>query len=186
MKNLLILSLLAISGCGDKFQIEARGTIDPEFIPFVQQFINEAESLGQTSQLYKINSVNIIFDDSVKLPELGRCTVRLNSLTIRMNKSAWYSASIESKELRIFHEMGHCILGIMGHRDATILLGDYNGGLFHTNGPASLMNTYEMPAAFYSGNRQYYVQELFVAYISPRVQLFYNGASQFDIKNYVK
>lgn len=183
MKNLLILSLLTISGCGDKFQIEARGTIDPEFTAYVQQFINEAESRGQTSLLYKINSVNIIFDDSVKLPELGLCSVRLNSLTIRMNKSAWYASSIESRELRVFHEMGHCILGIR-HRDATILLGDYNGGLFHTRGPASIMNTYEIPAGFYASNRNYYISELFDNVNTG--ELFYNGPSQLDINNYAK
>lgn len=183
MKNLLFILSVSISGCAKPFEISMRGTIDPEFIPFVKQFIIEAESQGKKYDLWRLNTVNIIFDESMKYPLLGICNISTAGLTIRINKTAWSMSSLESKELRLFHELGHCVLDIRDHRNAQTAIQDYNnidGTVFY--GPASLMNAYEVSGVLYVSNRDYYIRELFNH--NDAGNLYYNGPSQFNINNY--
>lgn len=78
--------------------------IDPEFVPYVNLFFEEAQSRG----------LNISRDDysfSIEFGDgflSGACDLNRNEITI--SRSHWSGLTELTKQNLVFHEMGHCIL----------------------------------------------------------------------------
>jgi hypothetical protein len=90
--------------------------------------------------------------------EDGRCTTYTNATPIILiSASYWATATDQGKEVIIFHEMGHCILGRV-HRN------DLNGTLVPNSVmyySAGVFNSNENDYIFYESNRAAYISELF-------------------------
>ncbi len=84
----------------------------------------------------------------------GSCQVsERNDPVIVLNQDGWKAYGEFSREIVIFHELGHCIL----HRE-------HDNGTVERNGetiPASIMNKHVLDVEDYLLNRDYYLQELF-------------------------
>lgn len=84
----------------------------------------------------------------------GSCQVsERNDPVIVLNQGGWKVYGEFSREIVIFHELGHCILH-REHDDRTI---ERNGETI----PISIMNAHVLDVNDYLLNRDYYLQELF-------------------------
>lgn len=130
LKFFRILLFLFLSSCGLN-----KITIDPEVQPYVTRF---SEVVG----LYPYG-VSIQLADSLPGTKVGQCRQSQIESTITILRSYWDQSSDFGKEQAIFHELGHCFLGL-DHTEIT----------FKDNCPGSIM----YPSAFgnyscYSDNR---------------------------------
>ena len=137
-----MLALLLLSGCAQDFKSPYRGNIDIEFLPHVSAFNARAGV-----SIDKLNTLTVVFSDSIVYPNVGLCFDAENTITI--SAKFWYSASSVTKEQLMFHELGHCLLH-RNHVDDTL-----NGA------PISMMFPYLMYDSMYLINREYYLNELF-------------------------
>lgn len=70
-------------------------------------------------------TLNIVFDDSSfadlsssGTSTLGKCLVETNTITI--DERFWVGATTAVKEVLLYHEMAHCLLGV-GHHSDTVM-----------------------------------------------------------------
>lgn len=108
MKNLMVILIgLFLIGC-DEGQVT-----DPTFLPFIQSF--EADHQSFKGSKLKVATV-VVFGDS---PNLGEC--RINDKTgvgvIWINRQKWTHMLEAEKKSLIYHELGHCELGYIEHRN---------------------------------------------------------------------
>jgi hypothetical protein len=133
---------LLSNACGSYTEtIVTKNTIDPEFVSYVKKFEQE-----QNEDVY----VDVTFK-KIEPPAVGLCWRYEDTKTgvsIEIDPDYWFSATETKKEVLIFHELGHCILG-RDHEEEK---------LYYTV-PKSLMFPYvfETPYMLY---RSYYVDEL--------------------------
>jgi Putative phage metallopeptidase len=172
MKKIILYILLICQIVSCKTDIEVAPTlvyqVPQEVESYVDKFIEEAKMRG-----LEFKKQNLILEFSTTLPQdvCGQCSQVLENPTkyqrkikIANNSRCWTSAKVQSRETLIFHELGHCLLGRIKHKD------DYlpNGA------PTSIMNSQNenpySPCDYdISGNgdcdktyrRKYYIDELF-------------------------
>lgn len=142
--------------------------VPAEIEVYVDKFIEEAKIRG--IDIKKENLLAEFF--TVSQGDIcGQCSQATNNpdksqkkITIVKNTICWTSAKIQSRETLVFHELGHCWLGRMAHKDS-----------FLPNGvAASIMSTrndnpYSPCEYDITGNgdcdktarRKYYIDELF-------------------------
>ncbi len=97
--------------------------------------------------------VQFVMDSTLKIHIAGTCE-RFNGTDasiVRINPNFWWNNSYSSREVLMFHELGHCVL----NRGHTSTLDDYND-------PVSVMHpTIISEERVYAGNYTSYMQELF-------------------------
>lgn len=159
------LALLMLSACGmpgpfrDLIYREESSALhtstDPIFNPYVNLF--ESKMLNYSSRSPR-HHVPINFGDTtIKDGEakLGLCLLYSGGQReIIVNKTWWNSAPEARKEALIFHELGHCQLERVGHRDARL---SHEGRSYSL----SLMNTYLPSESEYRLLKEGYLKELF-------------------------
>jgi hypothetical protein len=128
--------------------------IDEEIEHFLDSFIEEADVRG-----YSITKqdFSIVFDKSLRndLPiKSGVCDETGQTPVVRINPYVWYQIEDARKEISVFHELGHCLLGKHGHNDNNTIL---NG----IEIPETIMKTQILHPAIYEANREYYLDEFF-------------------------
>lgn len=140
--NRLLIFLLLSSGCGSYSEsLNPKNNIDPEFNSLVQKFEQE-----QNETVY----VDITFK-KIEPPAVGLCWRYEESKTgvsIEIDPDYWFSTTETKKEVLLFHELGHCILG-RDHEEEK---------LYYTI-PKSIMFPYVFETS-YLLYRSYYVDEL--------------------------
>jgi Putative phage metallopeptidase len=72
--------------------------------------------------------------------------------SIGIKKEYWESVSDVDREILMYHELGHCVMGL--EHDDTL----FDVGPFNINN--SLMNSYTIPDVFYINFRQHYIDDL--------------------------
>jgi hypothetical protein len=108
-----------------------------------------------------MNDVNIMFDPKNTLLEgiNGEAYTLGNKTFLVINETKWNNLKTESaKELLIFHELGHGVLG-RNHKEfhtSTIVTDNLNRKI-----PASIMGRPKVPSYVYEKNRDAYLHELF-------------------------
>ena len=160
MKKLLILSILVVSivACGDDgtLEIGANGSyeVDPEFEPYVQEFIQEGAKRGHDID-FSESGLRIEFTDVGDNSFLGRCW--LGRHHVQIDKGFWFSFSERFRSFLLFHELGHCELD-QGHRNE----------LFDNNVWSSIMRgdpftgiEPRIPIPYFGFRKEYYLDELF-------------------------
>lgn len=137
----LLLSVSSmIVGCG-KFRAVNIGIVDPEFEPYVEMFLDHAN----------ISSINVdMYFNDLTGNVIGVCKTRGSEKKIEIDIMWWSSASELDREIVIFHELGHCVLG-QGHRN--FRLSDGCRG--------SIMDEYHIGAYCYDKHYDHYIGEMF-------------------------
>ncbi len=128
--------------------------VDNGLQSYFNSFENEARMRGQEIDLSEYNltaSIEEIHEDGVA----GTCSFGSNiPNTIVIDRQFWINSSPNRREMVVFHELGHCVLG-QGHRDDQnqngICLSIMNSGLAGCS------------VAYNSQNKDYYLDELFGA-----------------------
>ena len=83
---------------------------------------------------------------------IGMCTWGRGFNRVELSTNAWDRGSETFREMLVFHELGHCLLG-RGHKNSR-----------HSDGRLeSLMNSYLFDQRIYLANRDAYLKELFTA-----------------------
>lgn len=159
----ILLSVIVFTSCQqvileqDDPQVSAPlilgGNISSELAPYFITFQEEANRYGLevdfeashvTGQLQEINSGNVA----------GSCTTNGHDLRdIVIDQSFWNEASHLLKEMVVFHELGHCILG-RGHTES-----QFANGICHSIMRSGLGTCQD---AYTTNNRDYYIEELFL------------------------
>ncbi|MEO5977931.1 MAG: hypothetical protein ABIS36_10720 [Chryseolinea sp.] len=163
--RLIVLTLGAwFMSCSDKDEFKPALDVPTEWQPFLERFKTEAAARGRV-----INITNLIIRNDNKLDEshCGECnTVSLDPnvqkiIGVNPNTVCWFTD--EAKEVFIFHELGHCILGR-----------DHEGSSLPNGSPKSIMIPNDL--ILYEGcqypiggdgscdhreRRAYYIDELF-------------------------
>jgi len=101
------------------------------------------------AELQITGSISEIPEDGVA----GTCRYGLHIHHITVDQGYWNSVGNLRREMVVFHELGHCVLGL-GHREA-----DNSDGIC-----LSVMNsgTTDCRVAYTAENREYYLDELFL------------------------
>ena len=135
---------------------------------YVNKFIEEASLRGFT---FKKENLIVEFTTNAQNDICGQCSQAAKNadksqkkITLVKDKSCWTNATEQTKEALVFHELGHCWLGRVSHKDS----------VFPNDAPVSIMNSrndgpYSVCVYDISGNgdcnklarRKYYIDELF-------------------------
>lgn len=126
--------------------------VDQRLWSFFEEFENEAAERGFTFDLNQHNltgNISDIHDDGVA----GSCSYgfrQANRVTIDM--PFWDRAGYYSREMVVFHELGHCVLGR-----------DHSEELTNNGFCASIMRsgTGNCQTLYNAQNKEYYLNELF-------------------------
>ena len=129
------------------------GDITPELAPYFRTFQDEArqygiivdyESANVTAELINIDEGSVA----------GACSTNGHNIRdITIDKSFWNRANSLLREMVIFHELGHCILG-RGHSEGSLQNGICRSIM--RSGLGSCRDAYN------TTNRDYYLEELSV------------------------
>lgn len=149
--SILLISLM-LSACAEEIPKD-EVIIDAQVMPYVEQFINDAHSYG----VYELSDTSVILVDTLAVAgsSVGLCTVTLRGKTITILRSWWNMNDDKAREIVIYHEMGHCALGRMGHN---------NGQVTTQNGliiPVSILNPNVINSNYFVEHRDAYLLELF-------------------------
>lgn len=152
MKNLLVVSMLFLTACGQGMQATKDPHPDvgtgPEFVVFVQQFeVDYGHSIGSFPIVFGPQNGNVI----------GVCKRWSDGYAmIEIDPTYWNNTHVSDAQRKalIYHELGHCILN-RGHDDSYIASNTY-GSI-----PKSIMNSYLMDELAYPSLQAYYTDELF-------------------------
>ena len=126
--------------------------VDTDLEPFLDRFITEVNNYS-----YSLNqNFDLVFDKTLKggIPAvLGHCD---NGATpvVRINPYTWVQLSDTKKEILIFHELGHCLMGKSGHNDSNVTVN-------LVSIKESIMTTTIISETMYLDNRIYYLNEFF-------------------------
>lgn len=132
MKTKMIALMLLLSACGTK----EKAIIDPAFNSYVQDF--EAK-VG-----VPVSGVDIMFKPT-EYPAIGVCYQYSSGKNkIEVDPTRWASMDEYGREQLMYHELGHCVLG-MRHNDAEVSMGGWMV-------EGSIMNSY------WFGNAWYYLK----------------------------
>ena len=156
-----ILGLVFVVGCGGGIEVEE------EFQSHYDHFIAEAKRIAPDKEL-EFRSIKIKFgpvtpaEGYTEEETLGGCEIRAirddGSIywgnTILINSVVWEKLSETQREVVIFHELGHCLLG-RTHEDGLIV--KYRTRVFK-----SIMNKNIIHESTYSKYKDYYMSELFL------------------------
>ena len=152
-----LLFVIIISSCQqdltDQEDSQISGVdIDSELAPYFIIFQEEASNHGLNIDYESSNvSAEIIQIDEGSVA--GTCSTNGHDLRhITIDQSFWDRASPLLREMVIFHELGHCILG-RGHSED-----QFDNGICRSIMRSGLVDCID---AYSATNRPYYIEELF-------------------------
>lgn len=132
MKTKLIALMLLLSACGTK----EKSIIEPSLVSYVQSF---EMKIG-----VPVNNVDVVFKP-IKYPTIGLCYRGGGEKNkVEIDPVQWKKMDEYGREQLMYHELGHCVLGL-GHNDAEAKL---DGWMVE----GSIMNSY------WFGNSWYYLK----------------------------
>lgn len=126
--------------------------IAPELKPHFLRFQSEAERYGLTFDYREANITAEIYNiDEGSVA--GSCSTDGHTQRhIRIDRSFWNRSSDMVREMVIYHELGHCLLG-RGHREDT-----FGNGICKSIMRSGLGSCRD---AYTTDNRSYFLEELF-------------------------
>lgn len=178
MKSAIIALALVITACGTEEQetkpgraIPARGTIEAFFQPLADMF---ADRLGRSVQ------TPIVWSSETPAFAAAECYG---------HQAVFVSESLKGKPLKvmeqtIFHELGHCELGLSDRFDTVLLQNNIHDSrvygdeeprddpdylIAETYIPASIMHHKQLMTDTYYDNHDYYMTEMFGAALAYQV-----------------
>lgn len=91
-----------------------------KFGEYHAQYTNPDEDRTKEENL-RMQLLTIRFDTDNILEDQTMAQCAYNDLTIVVSKTYWEQFDDDLKEIVIFHEMGHCVLLLKGHKSGTIM-----------------------------------------------------------------
>lgn len=139
---ILLIGALALSGCASRMELG-------EFEPYYRSFQHEAKIRGKETDPRRLV---IRFGRTTPAHATSTCYLRPDlGRYVAVNQAQWEREQDELfRELLIFHELGHCLLGREHSSDA------YADGT-----PHSIMHYAGVPVMLYRERREKYLDELF-------------------------
>jgi len=146
-------------------------TEDPEILPFYDSFISYANFYNYPlpgTKIYLALDDLEASDSHIK----GKCIETSEGNAVVIDRSYWNTLSDTSKEILVFHELGHCLLN-RTHRTLYFQGTNktYDQGMIpsweystHPNWPMSLMHRSLIGENKYNQERDYYLSELFMKF----------------------
>lgn len=102
------------------------------------------------NNLFSDGKVNFVVKSELPKGVVGLCTKWTNGKwNIKINGDYWNTISDKSKELLMFHELGHCFHDF-----------EHRNGNDNNNMPLSIMHPYTFSGEYYYDNRFRYLNEL--------------------------
>jgi len=152
-----IIVLFLLSSCQKDFTQPTTNVqnldISSELLPHFEAFQKEASSYGITVD-YERAGVTAEIESINRGSVAGTCTTNGHDLRhITIDQSFWSRASHLTREMIIFHELGHCVLG-RGHEEGT-----FENGICRSIMRSGLGDCHD---AYNGRNREYFVEELFL------------------------
>lgn len=142
-------------------------TVPPAGAPAPEPYQDRFKSTGATfGAVFTHPRVSFSFT-SFFGSTIGMCRYGGGSASVQLSSSAWARGSETFREMLVYHELGHCMLG-RGHRNTRLSSGN----------PESLMNSVLFNERTYAANRDYYLRELFTAEVNRTVD--YRDPGVFD------
>lgn len=140
---------------------------DSSFDKYIENFQNEGKKIRGESFLVEDLKITFGIGNTLNTGINGRAINfngkgGLNNVVL-INQDHWDGSSEYEKELLIFHELGHNILGRVGHE--TSFINKY---------PISIMCLPKPMDGMYSDNREFYIKELFTPLDTPEYTELYN------------
>lgn len=144
-------------GCGKSTPSSFDKSVDPVLQPYVSQFYAEAASRGVTTFPHELGSVS--FEEATAEGDSGKCYLGTRNVTI---SSTFFVTATESlREQIIFHELGHCVLGLEHQNERLdIELPLDEEGLSKVSAECSLMAA-KQSGTIYPWYRRHYLDALF-------------------------
>lgn len=148
MKRTALFFVLACLGMGGQ-----RPTIPDASLPSPEPFREKFQQQGaQYGAAFVTQTVSLSFR-SFFGATVGMCSFNSSGRNhVDLSSSAWQRGSNTFREMLVYHELGHCLLG-RGHKNSKLTSGQ----------PESLMNSWMFDERTYLANRDYYLKELFTA-----------------------
>lgn len=155
---LTYLIFVGIAGCGSpqKSYPDPAPGIDPRLQEYVDRFEEYAYqfygdiNFRMPPMDIDLGSTEALKSDTPGHVTVGWCRRGFGKHKIMISEDHWKRYSESSREMLMFHELGHCVLG-RGHRDIVTPL----------DRPVSIMNSVMFSDYFYEQDRDYYIEELF-------------------------
>lgn len=107
-KFTVILTLFLFLSCAK----EEASLVDAELAPYFQRFIDEAKL---REKVIDMRSNSLTASIVINLPSgvAGQCSFNTQRLDeVKISRSYWSGVSDLDREYVVFHELGHCILGL--------------------------------------------------------------------------
>ena len=151
MKYWLIISIIFLItiGCSEETEVSTESFIDDDLTEYFMLFETEASNRGFLISTMGVAGYIQNLEDDIA----GQCaTYNDGAREIRIDRAYWSRASLTEKEMLVFHELGHCVLGRGHHNDS-----DTRGFC------VSIMNSGigECVSRYNRNNRELYLDELF-------------------------
>lgn len=143
-----LFSILLLTGCAPMKGFKAL-VQDAEITPYIQEF--EKRSTEYYNGGISAQGINYYFEDWGYNQIAGVCWRKGSERRIIINTAYWKNYSHDTREILVFHELGHCAL----YRDH-VEIKDKNGT------PISIMFPSIISPYAYFGHRDYYIEELFM------------------------
>ncbi len=125
--------------------------VDSRLYAYFESFEEEAATRGRHFDLAALNIKGTIEKIDLEIEAVGTCNWHSNPKHVELDTQFWLSANHSSKELIVFHELGHCVLN-RSHLDDS-----RNGTCISImrTGRGNCLMTYN------AANRSEYLDELF-------------------------
>lgn len=144
-------SLLVASGCGSAPSQAPTLQIDPSLTSYVSRFEQASVQYGHPTQVTNLVMGFGDVNDPGEIGARGDCEIVTGQTpTVTISADAWAASTDAEREELVFHELGHCVLGLK-----------HIAGINSAGIPVSLMDPTEIDGAIYSQNRDYYLNGLF-------------------------
>lgn len=168
---LSFLTILILTTCKQKVEPVAPTiySIEKQFQPFMKSFLKEAAERN-----INIDTTNLIIklNDQLKVDKCGTCTYstknKNSQKTIEIYTNiltCWPVATYNAKEALVFHELGHCLLGRINHKNDTFADGSPKSIMIANNqelySPCVYVIDDNPEACNKTVRRKYYIDELF-------------------------
>jgi hypothetical protein len=163
------VALFSLISCQkEKIEAPAIYAVEKDFEKYIETFKAEAAKRN-----VKIDLTNLIvkFNANIDIEKCGQCSQKignaLSQKTIEISRDAicWKDAYDQTRESLIFHELGHCILGRISHKD-DLLPNKAKSSIMSTNendqyGPCVYAIDDNIANCNKTSRREYYIDELF-------------------------
>jgi len=134
--------------------------VDPEFEPYVQEFIREGAKRGHNID-FSDTGLKVEFSTTDISPAAGLCYLRQHHVVI--DKVNWFRFSERFRSFLLFHELGHCELDRL-HRNEQFQDGSWRSIM---RGDPFIGFENRMPVPYFGFRIDHYINELFNPNTSP-------------------